>query len=164
MLLPLWCTVCHWLRLMMKIIYCVSGFPSMCYMTWGVCATINLFTVASSPFVPAPVMRLRGGVGGTSECQELLKGCKRDDKKKTYEKRTVFTAAVSLWTALFCCDFQRCVYLPRGIFFFMFSPQPQIEAQWTTTLWHWVQKTHDATFKRVAVLEQAHIQGWLNWL
>lgn len=35
----------------MKIIYCISGFPSMCYMTWGVCAKINLFTVACSCFV-----------------------------------------------------------------------------------------------------------------
>lgn len=51
MLLPFWCTICHWLRLIMKIIYCVSGFPSMCYMTWGVRARINLFTVACSCFV-----------------------------------------------------------------------------------------------------------------
>ena len=51
MLLPFWCTVCHWLRLIMKIIYCVSGFPSMCYMTWGVRTRINLFTVACSCFV-----------------------------------------------------------------------------------------------------------------
>lgn len=35
----------------MKIIYCVAGFPSLCYMTWGVHARINLFTVACSCFV-----------------------------------------------------------------------------------------------------------------
>lgn len=43
----------------MTIIYCISGFPSMCYMTRGVSATINLFTVACCCFVST--QRCRSG-------------------------------------------------------------------------------------------------------
>lgn len=72
-LLPFWCTVCHWLRLIMKIIYCVSGFPSLCYMTWGVRARINLFTVACSCFVSisSSVMQVWSKIMGFSKGKEI---------------------------------------------------------------------------------------------
>lgn len=53
-LLPCWCTVCHWLCLIMKIIYCISGFPSLCYMTWSV-RTTNKFVYCSSCWLCFPL-------------------------------------------------------------------------------------------------------------
>lgn len=59
-LLPCWCTVCHWLCLIMKIIYCISGFPSMCYMTWSV-RTTNKFVYCSSFWLCFPLERCGSG-------------------------------------------------------------------------------------------------------
>lgn len=73
------CTVCHWLRWTMKLIYCVTRFPSLCYMTWGVHARINLFTVACSCFVSIS--------SSTMQVSSKKKQKKTTDLKKTKEKK-----------------------------------------------------------------------------
>lgn len=62
----------------MKIIYCVAGFPSLCYMTWGVHARINLFAVACSCFVSMSSSEMQVW----SKNNGLLKKKKRRRRKK----------------------------------------------------------------------------------
>lgn len=95
-LLPFWCTVCHWLRLIMKIIYCVSGFPSICYMTWGVCATINLFTVACSLFC---FQEWFGDAGVEKQNTGLWNTKKRN--KKTNKKITFSFVSLNVYASVF---------------------------------------------------------------